>query len=423
MVGNGELMKKNIWLILSLSLIMVMSVCSVYVIGAASSGSLLALESTADDQSMPDSNPPTTEDSTVLATPATAPTQTQSGAGTNLSNSNRTGATPRRSTPSVTPVGAVLSNAEDFQSIGGDSEYPAGRYNPFQERLTFEVIIQIFQGWWSKITTDIKIWYIFFILALTLYLLKLKQFRRPLLFLSLLLAGFYLNWSLNPIRAVFDLFIGEKGLLFPTLIILAVPILFSILWGRLFCGWICPMGAVQEFLSPDQNRRMLPVMADRLLKYLKYIIFIVIAYLTWRTGQNLWKNYDPSQTLFTFQGSLQAGLILAGILLLSTFISRPFCKYLCPLGAVLVIISKFAPFKMRADAAKCLVCGKCVDGQCPMEAISAFNVGVDLPEVSNECIKCYRCQKECRQAALRVTGFHIDRVYSTAPVKSKDEQL
>jgi ferredoxin len=46
-----------------------------------------------------------------------------------------------------------------------------------------------------------------------------------------------------------------------------------------------------------------------------------------------------------------------------------------------------------------------------------------LPEVSNECIKCYRCQKECRQAALRVTGFHIDRVYSSAPVKGKDEQL
>jgi ferredoxin-type protein NapH len=423
MVGNGEFMKKNIWFIVFFSLILVMGICSARVIGVQLSGTLLSLESTADSQPALDSTPPAAGDSTVVANAVSTTIPTLSSGGTSVSNRPRT--TPRRQIPSITPVVTVpASLEEEFQSGAGDPEYPVGRYNPFQEQLTFEVIIQIFQGWWSMITLDIKIWYIFFTLALILYLLKLKQFRRPLLFLSLLFAGFYLNWDLNPIGAVFNLLIGGKGLLFPTIIILAVPIFFSILWGRLFCGWICPMGAVQEFLSPDQNNRILPRLADRFLKYLKYLIFIAIAYLTWRNGQNFWNNYDPAQTLFTFRGSLQAGLILAGILLLSTFISRPFCKYLCPLGAILAVISKIAPFKMRADAAKCLVCGKCVDGQCPMEAISAFNVGVDLPEVSSlECIKCYRCQKECRQTALRVTGFHIDRVYPSASGTGKDEKL
>jgi ferredoxin-type protein NapH len=416
MIGNGEFMKKNTWLILSLGAVLMMGVYSVYVTGATSTGSLLVLESTADNLPTPDLTPPAIGDSTVGVTPVVTPPQ--------IPTPNRTRNNIRRLTPSVTPVGTALLTENSFQPSEGDSAYPVGRYNPFQEHLTFDIIIEIFQSWWSKITLDIKVWYIFFTLALILYLLRLKQFRRPLLFLSLLFAGFYLGWNFNPISAIFGLLTGEKSVIFSTIIILAVPIVFSLLWGRLFCGWICPMGAVQEFLSPDQNNRVIPMVADQVLKYLKYLIFIVVAYFTWKNGQNFWNNYDPAQTLFTFRGSLQAGLILTGILLLSAFISRPFCKYLCPLGALLAVISKIAPFKMRADASKCLVCGKCVDGQCPMEAISAFNIGVDLPQVSSlECIKCYRCQKDCRQEALRVTGFHIDRVYPSAVVKGKEEKL
>ncbi|MCL6588468.1 MAG: 4Fe-4S binding protein [Firmicutes bacterium] len=417
-------MKKNFYLTLFLGLILMLVVCSVYAIGATSPVSLLALESTATSQPDPDLPTSATEDSAVAATPDTFPLQTRRSGDNNLSNTNRIMANTVRTTPSVTPVETIPASGESFQPGEGGPEYPAGRYNPFQEHLTFDMIFEIVQNWWSKITPDIKVWYIFFALALTLYLFKLKQFRRPLLFLSILFAGFYLAWNYNPISAVFGLLTREKPVIFQTIIILAVPIFFSLLWGRIFCGWICPWGAVQEFLRPDQNNRLLPMAVDRFLKYLKYLILITVAYLTWKNGQNFWNNYDPAQTLFTFQGSFQAGLILTGILLLSAFISRPFCKYLCPLGALLAVISKIAPFKMRADASKCLVCGKCVDGQCPMEAISAFNIGVDLPQVSSlECIKCYRCQKDCRQTALRVTGFHIDRVYPSAPSKGANEKL
>lgn len=283
---------------------------------------------------------------------------------------------------------------------------------PIRFEMNIRTLWPLVCSWWNQTTLHLRLWYILSVFGLLFYILRWNRLRQPFLFLSLILLGFYLSGPPDPINAVTGLFIPKTAQWWTGLILVAVPVVISLLWGRVFCGWICPLGAVQEFMNMDSSKRPFPTQMDRPLKYLKYLLLIALGYLAWRTGYNYWADFEPSRSLFTFHGSLIALIILGGFLLVSIFISRPFCRYLCPLGAILAITSRIAPFKMRADADRCMVCNKCIQGVCPMDAISAFNPEIDLPSISSaECITCGRCQKVCSKSALRITGFRIDRIY------------
>jgi polyferredoxin len=278
--------------------------------------------------------------------------------------------------------------------------------------LSLKDILLLNGSFWSAIPLSIGLWCLFSGAVILLYLLKLKSLRQPMLFLSVIFFGFYLGGIPDPINAIFA--IPARNQIALSVILVLFPVILSLFWGRFYCGWLCPLGAVQEFLNPEHETRVLPKPLDGVLKYLKVVILVVLGFLSWHSVANGWQNYNLTKTLFTFSGPLMTILILAVILIISLLVSRPFCKYLCPLGAILAFTSKYSPFRMRADVKKCMVCGKCIKGDCPMDAISAFNPEIDLPSIDNsECIKCSQCQKNCRNSALRVTGFRIDRVYHT----------
>lgn len=277
-------------------------------------------------------------------------------------------------------------------------------------QLRLEQFLNLISTWWLGNPLDLQIWYLFFLAGLTLYLFNLKRLRRPLLFLSVIVLGFYLGSSLDPVGAVFDLF--KTGFRFDgVLILLGIIIGFSFFFGRFFCGWICPLGGVQEFINPETKSGWLSQPMDNLLKFLKYIVLLVFFYLAWRTGTNPWNDYEPLKVLVRFSGTTVAVTALTLILLVAVFIERPFCRYLCPLGAILALTSRLAPLKMRSDAGTCMVCGKCTEGACQMNAIDAVNPVTDLPRIeSSECIHCLRCQNICHRSALRLSLKRIDRI-------------
>ena len=90
-------------------------------------------------------------------------------------------------------------------------------------------------------------------------------------------------------------------------------------------------------------------------------------------------------------------LVLAAILVACMFIHRPFCKYLCPLGALYGLFNKFSFYRMRVDASACTHCGSC-QRVCPM--------GVDASVTPNsaECIRCGTCRASCPHGAI-VAGY------------------
>ena len=168
-----------------------------------------------------------------------------------------------------------------------------------------------------------------------------------------------------------------------TFYVLGFLLLFGALFGRLVCGWLCPFGLVQDLLHKipfvKKLRRLPGERALRCLKYAVLVGFVVILPLTVLDivgqGQPWFCKYIcPSETLFAgipliaANPPLRAALgwlftwkaaILIVLVLLSIVLWRPFCRYLCPLGAIYGLFNPVAVYRFRIDTDKCTACGAC----------------------------------------------------------------
>jgi polyferredoxin len=173
----------------------------------------------------------------------------------------------------------------------------------------------------------------------------------------------------------------------------------AVLFGPVFCGWICPFGTVQELfskigrkLNKKRFNRFVPYKADKYLRYLRYAVLAWVIYMTAVTGKLIFSDYDPYYALFNFWTGEVAvsGFIILGVsLLLSLFVERPFCKYACPYGAVLGVFNLFRIFKIRRNTPTCIDCGAC-DTACPMN----IKVATASTVLNHQCISCMKCTSE-----------------------------
>ena len=192
--------------------------------------------------------------------------------------------------------------------------------------------------------------------------------------------------------------------------------------GRLVCGWLCPFGLLQDLLYRiplGKKRKTLPW--DRWLRFLKYgvlIAFVIVLPLSVLdlVGQGQpWfcKWICPSGTLLAGLPLVAAnpGLrqavswlfgwktaLLLGIVTLSVWFYRPFCRYLCPLGAIYGLFNPIALYRYELDPQRCTGCGSYWQA-CPMD------IPVHQSPNSPECIRCGRCRKACPHGAIRRAPF------------------
>ena len=192
-----------------------------------------------------------------------------------------------------------------------------------------------------------------------------------------------------------------------SLAILVAVVGLSLLAGRAFCGWLCPLGAVQDGLagaarrlsgekrhirgkkSPARFPTRLPAALDRPLRYAKYVILALIVLASITAVYPPLHRFCPVHALF----GLRLTPLLWGVLLTfvatSLLVERFSCKYLCPLGALLAITNRFAPLRLVVDPARCNQCGRC-NHECPMDVVDAYpqSAGAD-------CIRCLECLETC----------------------------
>ncbi len=198
---------------------------------------------------------------------------------------------------------------------------------------------------------------------------------------------------------------------------------FGALFGRLVCGFLCPFGFIQELLHKIPVKKIrVNKRADRAMRYVKYFVlavFVIILPLLLKGAYGAgvpWfcKLICPAGTLeggiplSVANANIRAGLgflfswkaaVLAAVIVLSVLISRPFCKYICPLGAIYSLFNKASFYRMKVDGAKCTNCGACAK-KCPMDIDPAHELD------SLECIRCGECKNICPHGAIS-RGFII----------------
>ena len=150
------------------------------------------------------------------------------------------------------------------------------------------------------------------------------------------------------------------------ILIFLLPIVFTLLFGRVFCAGVCPLGALQELINVRNLRISKAVAATLGIIPWVYLAFTILYAAT--RSQFLICRFDPFVGIFRLGGDL--GIIVFGIALLvmSVFVGRPFCQYLCPYGAVLSIFASLSYKKLRITDKTCINCGLCIRS-CPVDAI------------------------------------------------------
>lgn len=194
------------------------------------------------------------------------------------------------------------------------------------------------------------------------------------------------------------------------------------LMGRLVCGWLCPFGLIQDLLHKIPfPKKYSSFYGDRLLRKLKYIILLVFVILLPMLVVDILGQGAPYFCkLICPAGTLEGGIplvllnksmrnalgwlyawkniLLAATVILSVLIYRPFCKYICPLGAVYSVFNPISVFKYRVSEEKCTRCGVCAK-ECKMQ--------IDPVKHPNhpECIRCGHCKKVCPSDAITFEVF------------------
>lgn len=208
-------------------------------------------------------------------------------------------------------------------------------------------------------------------------------------------------------------FLGGLRFRFPYYV-LGLLIFFGALLGRAVCGFLCPFGWLQElvYLIPVPKRNRFK--ADRPLRRLKYLILVLLVLIlpicvkltpffcklicpAGTLAGTLLGLADPlvrAQQGFLFAWKLA---VLVLVVLACTVIWRPFCKYLCPLGAIYGLFNKVALYRMELEKDRCVSCGACK---------RACRMCLDPVKESNhaECVRCGDCVRACPMQALRM-GF------------------
>ncbi len=184
----------------------------------------------------------------------------------------------------------------------------------------------------------------------------------------------------------------------------------TILFGRVFCGFFCPLGAISEWLR-SLGRKLgikkdveLPEIVDKYLRYLKYVVLLVIIYFSFRETALVFDAYDPFSAFAhlgnEFDTLIVAYSLLAFVVITAFFSKGRWCRYLCPLGAFFGLLKKLSFFKLKRDNNTCISCGICKKS-CPA------NLKIKTADVINDadCISCMECVNDCPKNSLDVYVF------------------
>ena len=248
-------------------------------------------------------------------------------------------------------------------------------------------------------------------LVMTSFLRKSASLRWVTLTYTLVYLGFidgtFLSVShiTNAIKLGPSLFLNDL----PLLLIVVFTLVTTLFWGRVFCSSLCPFGALQDFLTrfvPHKLQKQLPQALHDKAIYIKYGILLLLIVMALAYSElSVFQYFEPFGTIFYQSQSILLWGILLAFLAASSVVSRFYCRYACPLGAALGVVSLISPWRI-ARVQQCQVCSVC-EHACPTRAIRGPDIDF------KECVRCDVCESKliskagvCRHSVEEVLARH-----------------
>ncbi len=234
-------------------------------------------------------------------------------------------------------------------------------------------------------------------LASAAFLLKREPLRWAALAATFLHLGWFDGGFLSVSHIVAAVSVGPAVFLedVPLLLLVVFTATATLLAGRVFCGFLCPFGALQDFLEravPKRFARQMPRALHKRLWGVKYVFLAAILVPALAGSRvSVFPFLEPFGTVFFLSSSLVLWGIAGAVLAASAVVPRFYCRYACPLGAALAVASAASPFRIRRvdHCAHCKVCERA----CPTGAVEGPRVHF------RECVRCNVCERKLIERA------------------------
>lgn len=211
---------------------------------------------------------------------------------------------------------------------------------------------------------------------------------------SVIYFGFYREGCVCPIGATQNVAVAladpEYSIPFLVILIFFLPLLTALLFGRMFCGGVCPLGAIQDLVLVRPIH--VPRWLDRPLGLFKYVYLALAVWFAVQPAVDrdfIICRYDPFVGFFRMTGPVHMMMLGGALLVAGLFVGRVYCRYICPYGALLALISRLSWRSVSiAPPGRDLDCGLCARA-CPFGAIEKMRA------VRSSCLGCARCYDSC----------------------------
>jgi len=227
------------------------------------------------------------------------------------------------------------------------------------------------------------------------------------LIVSVIVAGFLLGKSPNPMEGLVKVFKSMVGLYADPMVKVIAFLFFIVLavaGNKLICGWACPFGALQELIYSipilkEIKQRKLPFAFTNSIRVSLFAVMLLFLFgiVGGRRGTVIYHYLNPFN-LFNLEFETVSILLTVILVILGSFVVyRPFCQFICPFGFVSWIAERFSVFRVRINKEKCIQCGACIKA-CPLAAAEGHVYGKKLPA---DCFSCARCLNVCPVDAIK----------------------
>jgi polyferredoxin len=278
-------------------------------------------------------------------------------------------------------LGAAGALAQEESPAGGEDLWN------FEDEVEVEPsLLQLFQDQ----ALDIGLFAAFATLAMVSFLRKSVPLKYVTLAVSVLYMGVYKSQLLSVVNIfgtlTANLPVPKHSMAWYAFALFAVGT--TILWGRVYCGRICAFGALTQLIDAVVPRRWqveIPVALERRASYIKFaILFGAIGYY-FATREIAFYRYIEPFWLFTFEATTPLWIGLGALLVASVFVRNLYCRFLCPLGAALGLLSTLTVFRIKrwSECSTCKLCEK----TCEWGAIRNRKI------VMTECVRCDDCER------------------------------